>query len=304
MPHKPVLYNEIIHALNPHDSGFYIDGTVGAGGHAWGILDQSSPSGKLLGLDLDPFALSLAKRRLSQFGDRVILKQASYITISKQIKDLAWHQVDGILLDLGVSSMQLDDRSRGFSFLGDAPLDMRFNPDGLVTAADLVNGLPEKKLADLIYQYGEERNSRRISKAIVESRPIHTTVELANIVSQVVKRGKDGIHPATRTFQALRIATNDELRNLRQVLPDIVASLAPGGKVAVIAFHSLEDRIVKEFFRRESQDCICPPKQAICTCGHKASLRKVTRRPIRPEEIEVEKNPRARSSRLRTAEKI
>lgn len=304
MLHKPVLYHEIIHALHPRDSGLYIDGTVGAGGHAWGILDHSSPSGKLLGLDLDPIALSLAKEHLSRFGDRVVLKQASYTTISQQLKDLAWNQVDGILLDLGVSSMQLDDRNRGFSFLGDAPLDMRFNPDGLVTAADLVNGLPEKKLADLIYQYGEERNSRRISKAIVESRPIHSTAELANIISQVTRRGKDGIHPATRTFQALRIATNDELRNLRHVLPDAVASLAPGGKIAVIAFHSLEDRIVKEYFRRESQDCICPPKQAICTCGHKASLRKVTRRPIRPEEMEVEKNPRARSSRLRIAEKI
>ena len=304
MPHIPVLYHEIIHALNPHDGGFYIDGTVGAGGHAWGILDHSSPSGKLLGLDLDPIALSLAKEHLSRFGDRVYLRQASYTTISQQIKDLAWPAVDGILLDLGVSSMQLDDHSRGFSFLGDAPLDMRFNPEGLVTAADLVNGLPEKTLADLIYRYGEERKSRRIAKAIVESRPIHTTVELAQVISQVVQRGKDGIHPATRTFQALRIATNDELQNLKQVLPEAVASLAPGGRMAVIAFHSLEDRIVKEYFRRESQDCICPPKQVICTCGHEAILRKITRRPIRPEATELENNPRARSSRLRIAEKI
>lgn len=224
--------------------------------------------------------------------------------MSQQIVDLGWSQVDGVLLDLGVSSMQLDDKDRGFSFLGEAPLDMRFNPEGLVTAADLINGLPEKELADLIYRYGEERKSRQIARVIVENRPLYTTTELAGLISRVVKRGKDDIHPATRTFQALRIVTNDELRNLEAVLPQAVESLTPGGRLAVIAFHSLEDRIVKDFLRRESQDCICPPKQPLCTCGHKATIRQVTRRPIRPEETEITINPRARSSRLRIAEKI
>lgn len=304
MPHIPVLYHEVIHAINPHDEGLYIDGTVGGGGHAWGILEESSPRGKLLGLDLDPIAISLANKRLAAFRDRVTLRRASYTTIPQQLVDLGWHTVDGILLDLGISSIQLDERTRGFSFSGDAPLDMRFNPDGLVDAADLVNGLPEKELADLIYRYGEERKSRQIARAIVDSRPVYTTAELAKIINRVVTRGKDGIHPATRTFQALRIATNDELRNLEEVLPKAVSSLRSGGRLAIIAFHSLEDRIVKEFFRRESQDCICSPKHVICTCDHKASIRQLTRRPIRPEETELRSNPRARSSRLRIVEKL
>lgn len=304
MLHKPVLYHEIVHALNPRDGGYYVDGTVGAGGHAYGILDACSPSGKLLGLDLDPVALSLAAEHLSPFSGRVFLRQASYTMLSQQIEDLGWRQVNGVLLDLGVSSMQLDDPRRGFSFRNEAPLDMRFDPKGLVTASDLVNGLPEKELADLIFRYGEERKSRQIAKAIVAARPIHTTTQLAALISSVVKRGKDDIHPATRTFQALRIATNDELRNIESVLPQAIGSLVAGGRLAVIAFHSLEDRIVKEFFRRESQGCICPPRQPICTCDHKAILRQITRRPIRPEEMETTTNPRARSSRLRIAEKI
>jgi 16S rRNA (cytosine1402-N4)-methyltransferase len=304
MAHTPVLYHEVIHALNPHDQGFYIDGTVGSGGHARGILEASSPGGYLLGLDLDPAALTLAKEGLSQFTGRVILKQASYTTMSQWMDDLGWPQVDGILLDLGVSSMQLDDLDRGFSFRGDAALDMRFNPDGLVSAEDLINGLPERELADLIFRYGEERKSKQVANAILANRPIQTTGELAAVVCSVVKRAKDGLHPATRTFQAIRIATNDELRNLERVLPMAMDALASGGRLAVIAFHSLEDRIIKNFLRRESTNCICPPKQPVCTCEHEASLRLVTRRPIRPEESEIKTNPRARSSRLRIAEKI
>lgn len=304
MPHIPVLYHEVIHALQPRDGGRYVDGTVGAGGHAWGILKASSPTGLVLGLDLDPVALTLAEERLLTFADRVILRQASYTSLSEQVKDLGWMQVDGILLDLGISSMQLDDLSRGFSFRADAPLDMRFNPDGLVTAADLINGLSENDLADLIYRYGEERRSRQIAMEIVENRPIETAAELAALICRVVRPAKDGIHPATRTFQALRIATNDELLNLEKVLPQAVESLTPGGRLAVIAFHSLEDRIIKNFFRLESQDCLCPPKQPVCTCDHKATLQLITRRPIRPEESEAKRNPRARSSRLRVAEKL
>jgi 16S rRNA (cytosine1402-N4)-methyltransferase len=304
MSHIPVLYHEVIWALCPRDGGLYVDATVGAGGHALGILDASSPGGLLLGIDLDPAALALAEERLSPYADRAILRQASYTTLLKQVKELGWTQVDGVLLDLGVSSMQLDDLDRGFSFRGQAPLDMRFNPDGLVTAADLVNGLPEKDLADLIYRYGEERRSRQVARAIVVNRPISSTVELAALISRAVKPGQDGIHPATRTFQALRIATNDELHNLEKVLPQAVESLTSGGRLAVIAFHSLEDRIVKNYFRQESQDCICPAKQPICTCGHRASIRQITRQPIRPEKSEALANPRARSSRLRVAEKL
>ncbi len=303
MAHVPVLYHEIIHALCPRPQGLYVDGTVGAGGHAWGILESSSPDGKLIGLDLDPQALALARKRLEPFGERVVLRQASYTTLAEQMGLLGWPAVDGILLDLGVSSMQLDTPERGFSFRVDAPLDMRFDPQGYVTAADLVNGLPETELADLIYRYGEESHARSIARAIVIGRPLYSTLELAEVVAGVVKLKRGKIHPATRTFQALRIAVNDELQAIESVLPQAVAALAPGGRLAVISFHSLEDRIVKTYFRQESQDCLCPPKQPVCTCGHKATLREISRRPIRPEEKETVSNPRARSARLRCAEK-
>lgn len=304
MPHLPVLYQEIIHALSPRDDGRYVDGTVGAGGHAWGILEASSPNGKLLGLDLDPQALSLAEERLSLFETRTKLVRASYTTLEIQLKNLGWPSVDGILLDLGVSSMQFDLASRGFSFRAEAPLDMRFNPDGNVTAADLVNGLSEQALADIIFKYGEERKSRQIARAIIANRPIHTTTQLSAVITRVGKSERSKIHPATKTFQALRIATNDELLALETVLPQAVRSLAPFGRLAVISFHSLEDRIVKRFFRKEGRDCICPPKQPICVCGHKATIREISRRPIRPEESEIKLNPRARSSRLRIVEKL
>lgn len=303
MTHLPVLYHEIIHALRPRDGGLYVDGTVGAGGHAWGILDASTPKGKLLGLDLDSQAIEIARKKLEPFEDRAILKKASYTKLVCQLREMGWSKVDGILLDLGVSSMQLDTPHRGFSFRNDAPLDMRFNSDSTVTASDLVNGLPEKSLAEIIYEFGEERKSRQIARAIVAQRPVHTTTELAEIISKVVKHGQGKLHPATRTFQALRIATNDELRALENVLPQAIESLAPGGRLAVISFHSLEDRIVKRFFRQESQDCICPPGPPVCTCGHKATIDEISRRPIRPEDAEIYANPRARSARLRVVEK-
>jgi 16S rRNA (cytosine1402-N4)-methyltransferase len=200
--------------------------------------------------------------------------------------------------------MQLDNPERGFSFQTEAPLDMRFNPLQPVQARDLVNILPEKELADLLYRYGEERRSRQVARAIVKARPIRTTLQLAQVVAGVTRSGKPGIHPATRTFQALRIAVNQELESLAGVLPQAVDSLAPGGRLAVIAFHSLEDRIVKQFSHQESRDCICPPRQPVCTCGHKATIREITRRPARPEEAEIKKNPRARSARLRVMEKL
>jgi 16S rRNA (cytosine1402-N4)-methyltransferase len=304
VPHLPVLYNEIITAIQPVSSGYYIDGTVGAGGHAWGILDASRPAGKLLGLDVDPQALALAIQRLSEFGERATLVASSYNNMDQQVARLGWPKVQGILLDLGVSSMQFDTPQRGFSFQADGPLDMRFDPTNPVTAATLVNSLPEAELADLIWRFGEERLSRRIAQAIVLSRPIESTHQLAEVISQSLggKRGK--IHPATRTFQALRIAVNQELQTLEAVLPKAVAILAPGGRLAVIAFHSLEDRLVKQYFRRESQDCICPPDQPICTCGHHASVRLVQHHAVQPSEAEINHNPRARSARLRVIEKL
>ena len=304
MTHQPVLYHQIIHALQPRDCGLYVDGTVGAGGHAWGILDASSPNGKLLGLDIDPQALELAHERLKQFGDRAILIRASYTDLESQLSQIGWDAVDGIVLDLGVSSMQLDTPERGFSFRAEAPLDMRFNPEGKTTAADFVNNLSEQALADILYRYGEEQKSRQIARAIMAERPIHTTTQLVNVVLKVVGRSREKIHPATRTFQALRIATNRELEALEMILPIAVGALATGGRLAIISFHSLEDRMVKQYFRQESQDCLCPPKQPVCTCGHKARIREVTRRPIRPNETEVLQNPRARSACLRVAEKI
>lgn len=304
LPHRPVLYKEIIHALRPRSSHRYVDGTLGAGGHARGILETSSPDGRLLGMDVDPNALEVARERLSDFSSRVILIQASYTTLREQLDKVGWESVDGVLLDLGLSSMQLDTPERGFSFRTDAPLDMRFDPRNPIRAADLVNTLPEKELADLLYQYGEERRSRQVARAIVRSRPINTTQELAELVSRVVKGGRRDIHPATRTFQALRIAVNQELQALESVLPQAVAALNPEGRLAIIAFHSLEDRIVKHYFRRESRDCICPPKQPVCTCGHKATIKEITRRPIMPGESEIQDNPRSRSARLRVAEKI
>jgi 16S rRNA (cytosine1402-N4)-methyltransferase len=303
-PHLSVLYHEIIHALNPKSSGTYIDATVGAGGHAWGILEASSPSGKLIGFDLDPQALGLAHQRLAVFSGRFTLIQASYITLPQQMKNLKLNQVEGIVLDLGVSSMQLDNAERGFSFMRDGPLDMRFGPTQTTTAADLVNTLPETDLADIIFRFGEDRNSRRIARAIIGGRPYSTTRQLALAIEKSVGRGREHIHPATRTFQALRIAVNEELQSIEEILPKAVEALVPGGRLAVISFHSLEDRLVKQFSRRESRDCICPPEQLVCNCGHRASIREITRHPILPKEDEIETNPRARSARLRVAEKL
>jgi 16S rRNA (cytosine1402-N4)-methyltransferase len=304
MKHLPVLYNEIIHAMQPHQGGLYVDGTVGAGGHAYGILTASQPDGLLLGLDVDPQALAIAEEQLAEFNGRAKLIRASYATLLSQLAALKWDCVDGILLDLGLSSMQLDTQSRGFSFQSEAPLDMRFNPDQEISAAQLVNSLEEEKLADILFRYGEERRSRKVARAIVNARPIETTTQLAQVVSKVTSGGKSGIHPATRTFQALRIAVNGELEALEEVLPQTIEALKPSGRLVVIAFHSLEDRMVKQFMRRESKDCICPPNQPVCTCGHKATLRVMTTKPIRPQEDEISRNPRSRSARLRIAERI
>ena len=302
-PHQPVLYHEIIHALQPKNAGHYVDGTLGAGGHARGILEACAPDGRLLGLDVDPQALALARENLAPYGERARLLQASYDSLAETLREIGWDKVDGILLDLGLSSMQLDTLERGFSFQQDAPLDMRFDQASPTTAADLVNTLPQDELADLIYRYGEERASRRIAQAIVKARPLQTTRQLAAVIEAVLPR-KGHIHPATRTFQALRITVNEELDRVENVLPQAVTTLKSGGRLAIISFHSLEDRIVKGYFRRESRDCICPPKQPICTCGHKAVLKEISRKPIIPGEAEIATNPRARSAKLRIAEKL
>lgn len=302
--HQPVLYQEIILALRPKPKGRYIDGTVGLGGHAWGILEASQPDGFLLGLDVDPNALELAEQRLAEFGRRATLIRASYSDLSAQLENIGWQAVDGILLDLGVSSLQLDTPQRGFSFRSDAPLDMRYDPDNQVRAVDLINSLPESGIADILYRYGEERRSRQVARAIVAARPVLTTKQLAGVVSSVTVSGRKGLHPATRTFQAFRIAVNRELDALEEFLPQAVSALSPQARLAVISFHSLEDRIVKHYFRRESTGCLCPPKQPQCTCGHEAQLRLLTKRPTRPGNSETVNNPRSRSARLRIAQKI
>jgi 16S rRNA (cytosine1402-N4)-methyltransferase len=302
-PHLPVLYKTIITALQPKSGGLYIDGTLGAGGHSAGILEASAPAGQLLGLDLDPQALGLARERLAPFGERAHIAEASYTEMRSQALKLGWQAVDGILLDFGVSSMQLDTPERGFSFIHDGPLDMRFSPQASHSAADLVNTLEEAELADIIFKYGEDRLSRKIARVIVNNRPLHTTLALADLIQKHLGR-PERIHPATRTFQALRIAVNGELDSIHTVLPLALGLLKPGGRLAVISFHSLEDRLVKEYFRRESVDCICPPRQPICTCGHKASLKELNRKPIEADDVEKQANPRARSAKLRIAEKL
>lgn len=303
-PHQSVLYHEVLEALAPSSGKNYLDGTLGAGGHAEGILHTSAPSGRLLGLDLDPQALAIAQQRLISFQQRAILRKSSYLNAPDILQEIGWPYFDGILLDLGVSSMQIDQPDRGFSFTKEGPLDMRFGPDTRLSAADLVNSLNEESLEEILRAYGEERYARRIARAIVKARPLFETRTLAEVVQKAVPFKGAPIHPATRTFQALRIATNQELETLTDALPRLLNSLAPNGRIAVISFHSLEDRIVKNFFKIESKDCICPPEQLVCTCGHTASLRILTKKPIQPTHQETQANPRARSARLRVAVKI
>lgn len=302
--HTPVLYQNVLTALPIHAAGRYIDGTVGAGGHATGILKASSPEGLLLGLDRDPHALQVAGKKLTQYRERVFLHQASYEDMQVHAQEIGWEGVDGILLDLGLSSMQLDDPQRGFSFQREGTLDMRFDPDTEQSAYHLVNELDVEALADIIWRYGEESRSRRIARAIEQARPLNTTTELAKVVSKSAGRSRRGLHPATKTFQALRIAVNDELDALEHGLEAGCKLLNPGGRFVVISFHSLEDRIVKRYFRRESKDCICPVEAPICVCDHKARLRVITTKPIRPDEVEIQSNPRSRSAKMRVAERL
>lgn len=302
-PHRSVLYQETIVYLAPKSSGRYLDCTAGAGGHAFGILEASSPDGQLIAIDLDPTAIQLTSERLRPFGQRATVLHDSYLNSARILQRKGWEKVDGILLDLGVSSMQLDQVERGFSFRSEAPLDMRFNPTAGETAADLVNRLTEKELADVIWKYGEERHSRRIARRIIQTRPVLTTTQLAEAVRSAVGGTRGRIDPATRTFQAIRIAVNDELRTVEEAIPGLIELLKPKGRLVIISFHSLEDRLVKLAFRRESVDCLCPPEQVICTCGHKASIKILTPRPVVAGQEEINENLRARSAKLRAVEK-
>ncbi len=302
--HVPVLLCEVVSGLQVRPGGRYIDATVGGGGHAAEILEASAPDGMLLGLDRDPAALKTARARLASFGERATLVHSSFARLEQVARERGLAPVDGILFDLGLSSLQLANPDRGFSFMSEGPLDMRFDTTSGSTAAELINTLSAEELADIIYRYGEERQSRRIARAIVDARPVETTEELVDVIKRAVGRRRGRLHPATLTFQALRIAVNDELDALESALPQAVELLAPGGRLGVISFHSLEDRIVKHFMRRESRDCICSRKMPICTCDHRATLRVITHDIIRPTEDEIEANPRSRSARLRIAERL
>jgi 16S rRNA (cytosine1402-N4)-methyltransferase len=304
--HVPVLLAETLAGLQLTPGGVCIDGTLGGAGHAEAMLQATNPDGRLLGLDMDPAAIARAAERLAPFGERVTLVHTSFGEMAQAAAAHGFVQAAAILLDLGISSFQLTEADRGFSFMAAGPLDMRMDTDADLTAEEIVNTWPQEELANIIYQYGEETKSRRIARAIVDARPLHTTTELAEVVARSLggRHGGQRIHPATRTFQALRIAVNDELGTLSRTLPQIVSLLAGGGRFAIITFHSLEDRIVKQFIQLESRDCICPPELPICQCGHHATLRPVTRKPVQPSEAEIAVNSRSRSAKLRIAERL
>ena len=307
--HRPVMVNEVVAALRLRPGALILDGTVGGGGHAEAILEKTSPDGVLVGIDADAEALCEAKSRLNRFGNRAILLKGNFAEMETMLMEQKIGKVDGILLDLGVSSHQLDSAERGFSFSREAPLDMRMDVSRPKSASDLVNALPWEELARIIKGFGEERMAGRIARAIVAEReraPIRTTTDLAGIVVRALPPGteRQKIHPATRTFQALRIAVNDELTSLKTALDDGSERLRPGGRFAVISFHSLEDRIVKNAFRAAGKGCTCPPDLPICCCNSKPKLRLVTRKPVTPDDEEIRCNPRARSAKLRAAERI
>lgn len=320
--HVSVMMDEVLAYLQPERGGLYIDGTLGGGGHTAAILERSAPDGKVLGIDTDEQALARVGERLAEFvaSGRLILAHGNFSDLAQIVQQTgfgAGKGVQGVLLDLGFSSDQMDNPERGFAFSSDGPLDMRLDQSLPLTAADLVNGESEQELADIFWRYGEETRSRQIARRIVRERekaPITRTAQLASLAAAGVPRKPGAIHPATRTFQALRIAVNHELERLETVLPQVVDVLASGensaegghgaGRMVIIAFHSLEDRIVKEYTRREAKDCICPPRLPICVCGHKARLRNLTNKPIVPGEQEIALNPRARSAKLRAAELV
>jgi 16S rRNA (cytosine1402-N4)-methyltransferase len=307
--HVSVMAEEVVQYLQPRSGGVYVDGTLGGAGHARLILEASSPDGILIGLDRDTEALAAAQGRLASFGERVVLRQGNFSDMCMHLDQLEIAAVDGILLDLGVSSHQLDSPERGFSFREDGPLDMRMNPTEGVSAATVIAEAEADELKRIFRDYGEERWAGKIARAIVTDRekaPFLTTLQLADMISRVVPAGKgpQRIHPATRVFQALRIHVNGELDNLRTALDSAWARLKTGGRLVVISFHSLEDRMVKQAFRALATGCICPPRLAVCACGEQPSIRILTRKAVRATEAETENNPRARSAVLRAMEKL
>ncbi|MFH1910525.1 MAG: 16S rRNA (cytosine(1402)-N(4))-methyltransferase RsmH [Pseudomonadota bacterium] len=307
--HKPVMVGEVVASLRCRAGTIYVDGTVGGGGHAAAILENTAPDGFLIGIDDDGDAIREAGIRLAPFGDRKILVKGNFADMDTILAGMNIGKVDGILLDLGVSSHQLDTADRGFSFTLDAPLDMRMDRSLGISACDLIHTLSADELERIIREYGEERMAGRIARAIAESRnlsPLRTTADLAGAVVRALpgRRGPARIHPATRTFQALRIAVNDELANLYRATAFGVERLKEGGRFSVISFHSLEDRIVKNAFRAGEKGCLCPPDLPVCACGRKPTLKVLTRKPVVPGEEEIRENPRARSAKLRTAERI
>jgi 16S rRNA (cytosine1402-N4)-methyltransferase len=313
--HVPVLLEETMAYLSPRENGLYIDATLGYAGHARRILEMTSPAGRLLGVDADRLAFDSARASLQAFAGRVSLVCSYFDRLDEIAREWGFVPVDGILFDLGVSSPQLDDPGRGFSFQASGPLDMRMGPDAGHTAADIVAGASEEELARIFHELGEERYSRRIARQIVAARarsPVTTTNELARVVAAAMPRhpaagarvARQQIHPATRVFQALRIAVNDELGRLREALPRALSILRSQGRLVVITFHSLEDRIVKRFMQAEARGCICPPDIPRCACGREPRLRILTKKPLTPSIEEVKANPRSRSAKLRAAEAI
>ena len=306
--HISVLLNECIDNLNITPDGIYVDGTMGGGGHSLEIAKRLT-NGRLICIDQDPNAHEAAGKRLAEYKDRITFVRDNFGNIANILDSLGIEKIDGMLLDIGVSSHQLDEAERGFSYQQDAPLDMRMNPDRPFSAYDVVNGYDEDELDRVIFTYGEERWARRIAQFIVkerEAKPIETTGELVDIIKKAVPKGarKDGPHPAKRTFQAIRIEVNGELEVLQRAIDDVAARLAVGGRLCIITFHSLEDRIVKEAFRKQENPCICPPQFPVCVCGKKPLGRVITRKPILPSKEELEENPRSRSAKLRVLEGV
>ena len=301
---------EVMTALDPKQGGTFVDGTLGGGGHSALIIDRIMPGGRFIGIDQDMDAIQNARKRFSDHGESVTLVHDNFANIAAILKDLGVSGVDGILVDIGLSQHQLEGSGRGFSFMRDEPLDMRMDARGDTTAEDLVNTLPEKELADIIFKYGEERFSRGIARAIVKKRqasPITTTAELADIIRYAMPAkavAKQKIHPATRSFQAIRIAVNRELDRLERFMDDFLGLLNPGGRLCVLSFHSLEDRIVKQKMKELATGCTCPKQFPICTCGNEPKVKLLTRKAVRPADDEVADNPMARSTRLRACEKL
>ena len=306
--HISVLLDECIDGLDIKPDGVYVDGTLGGAGHSFQIAARLS-TGRLIGIDRDPVALAAAAKRLEPYKDRVTLVHSNFCEIASVLRDLQIEGVDGILLDLGVSSPQLDDGARGFSYMADAPLDMRMNNEDPLTAADVVNSWPYEELKRILYDYGEERYAPKIAAAICarrEQQPIRTTLELVDIIRSAMPTSalREKQHPAKRSFQAIRIAVNDELGSVEKVMRDAIPCLNPGGRLAIITFHSLEDRIVKNGMADAAKGCTCPPNFPVCVCGKKPKVKLISRKPIVSGDEELERNPRARSAKLRVCEKL